>query len=46
MLKPIGLIHDYECRKLEETLPIFTELLAMEVVERPPKQTVLKHPRQ
>jgi len=45
MLKPIGLTEGhYECRSLDETLPIFTELLALEVVERTEKQAVVKHP--
>jgi len=45
MLKPIGMTEGhYECRSLEETLPIFTELLAAEVVERSEKQAVVKHP--
>ena len=45
MLKPIGLINGhYECRFLDETLPIFTDLLALEIVERKDKQAVLKHP--
>jgi catechol-2,3-dioxygenase len=45
MLKPIGLTEGhYECRSLDETLPIFTELLAVEVVERSEKQAVVKHP--
>lgn len=45
MLKPIGLTHGhYECRALEETIPIFTELLALEVIERTPDQAILKHP--
>ena len=45
MLKPIGLIEGhYECRSLDETLPVFTDLLAMEVVERNAKQATLKHP--
>jgi catechol 2,3-dioxygenase-like lactoylglutathione lyase family enzyme len=34
----------YECRSLEETLPIFTDLLALEVVERKDKEAVVKHP--
>ena len=35
MLKTIGLIAGhYECRSLAETLPVFTDLLAMEIVER------------
>ncbi|HEY7168174.1 MAG TPA: VOC family protein [Candidatus Binatia bacterium] len=45
MLKPIGLTEGhYECRLLDETLPIFTDLLALEVVERKDKHVVLKHP--
>ena len=45
MLKPIGLTEGhYECRSLDETLPIFTDLLAAEVVERGEKKAVVKHP--
>ena len=45
MIKTTGLIAGhYECRFLEETLPVFTDLLAMEVVERKPGQAVVKHP--
>jgi Glyoxalase/Bleomycin resistance protein/Dioxygenase superfamily len=45
MLKPIGLTEGhYECRSLDETLPIFTDLLAAEVIERAEKQAVVKHP--
>ncbi|HEY2918668.1 MAG TPA: VOC family protein [Candidatus Binatia bacterium] len=45
MLKPIGLTEGhYECRSLDETLPIFTDLLAAEVIERTEKQAVVKHP--
>jgi catechol 2,3-dioxygenase-like lactoylglutathione lyase family enzyme len=45
MLKPVGLINGhYECRSLDETLPIFTDLLALEVVERKEKEAVVKHP--
>jgi hypothetical protein len=45
MLKPIGLTEGhYECRSLDETLPIFTELLALEIVERKEKEAVVKHP--
>ena len=40
MLKPIGLIEGhYECRSLDETLPVFTDLLAMEVVQRKANQS-------
>jgi catechol 2,3-dioxygenase-like lactoylglutathione lyase family enzyme len=45
MLKPTGLIAGhYECRSLDETLPVFTDLLAMDVVERKPGEAMLKHP--
>jgi len=45
MLKPIGLTHGhYECRSLAETIPVFTDLLAMTVVERGDGETVLQHP--
>ena len=45
MLKPTGLIAGhYECRALADTLPVFTDLLAMEVIERKPGEAVLKHP--
>ena len=45
MLKPIGLTEGhYECRSLDETLPIFTDLLALEIVERNDHEAILKHP--
>jgi catechol 2,3-dioxygenase-like lactoylglutathione lyase family enzyme len=45
MLKPLGLTHGhYECRSLGETLPVFTDLLAMQVVERTNGQAVVRHP--
>jgi Glyoxalase/Bleomycin resistance protein/Dioxygenase superfamily len=45
MIKPIGLTEGhYECRSLDETLPIFTDLLATQVIERTEKQAVVKHP--
>src|SRR5207249_11191736 len=45
MLKPVGLINGhYECRSLDETLPIFTDLLALEVMERKEKEAIVKHP--
>src|SRR2546423_13904665 len=45
MLRPIGLTHGhYECRSLDETLPVFTELLAMRVLERRNSQAVVQHP--
>jgi catechol 2,3-dioxygenase-like lactoylglutathione lyase family enzyme len=45
MLKTTGLIAGhYECRSLDETLPVFTDLLAMEVIERKIGEATLKHP--
>ncbi|MEX0805062.1 MAG: VOC family protein [Candidatus Binatia bacterium] len=45
MLKTTGLISGhYECRSLAETLPVFTDLLAIEIVERHNGQATLKHP--
>ena len=45
MSKPTGLIcGHYECRSLDETLPIFTDLLALEIVERHDHLAVVKHP--
>ena len=45
MLKTTGLVAGhYECRSLDETLPVFTDLLAMEVVERKAGEATLKHP--
>ena len=45
MLKPIGLTHGhYECRRLDETLPVLTELCAMQVIERRNGEAVLQHP--
>jgi catechol-2,3-dioxygenase len=45
MLKPVGLINGhYECRSFDETLPIFTDLLALDIVERRNGEVVVKHP--
>ena len=45
IVKSTGLIAGhYECRSLSETLPVFTDLLAMEIVEREADQATLKHP--
>ncbi|HKA43557.1 MAG TPA: VOC family protein [Burkholderiales bacterium] len=45
MLNPVGLTRaHYECRSLDETLPVFTDLLAMTVIERRSGEAVLEHP--
>jgi catechol 2,3-dioxygenase-like lactoylglutathione lyase family enzyme len=45
VIKPTGLIHGHsECRYLDETLPVLTQVLALDLVERDDGQAVLKHP--
>ena len=45
LLQPESLSHGhYECRSLDETLPVFTDLLASEVVRREDGAAVVKHP--
>jgi catechol 2,3-dioxygenase-like lactoylglutathione lyase family enzyme len=45
ILKTTGLVAGhYECRSLAETLPVFTDLLAMEIVEQKPGEATLRHP--
>jgi catechol 2,3-dioxygenase-like lactoylglutathione lyase family enzyme len=45
IMRPMGITHGhYECRFLNETVPILTHLLALEVVERREKQVIIKHP--
>ena len=45
MNSPVGLVNGhFECRSLDATLPIFTDLLALEIVERQSHVAVVKHP--
>jgi len=45
MIKPVGLINGhYECRSFHETVPILTDILALEVVEKKEGELTLKHP--
>ena len=45
MLKTTGLVAGhYECRALADTLPVFTDLLALEIVEQKLGEATLKHP--
>jgi len=45
MLNPVGLTQGhYECRSLDQTVPVFTELLAMQVLERRAGQAIVQHP--
>ena len=44
ILKTTGLVAGhYECRSLAETLPVLTDLLAMEIIERTASLGTLKH---
>jgi catechol 2,3-dioxygenase-like lactoylglutathione lyase family enzyme len=45
MLKPTGLIRGhYECRSFEQTIPILSDILALEVIEDTNGGKFLKHP--
>jgi catechol 2,3-dioxygenase-like lactoylglutathione lyase family enzyme len=45
VIKPIGLTHGHtEVRFLDDTLPVLTQVLALELVERRDREAVLKHP--
>ena len=45
MIKPIGLINGhYECRSFKQTVPILTDLLALEVVDETHGEITVKHP--
>ena len=45
VIKPIGLVHGHtEVRFLDDTIPVLTQVLALEVIERCDHEAVLKHP--
>ena len=45
VLKPTGLVHGHaEVRFLNDTLPVLTQVLALELLERRDHEAVLKHP--
>ncbi|HKY07965.1 MAG TPA: VOC family protein [Candidatus Binatia bacterium] len=45
VIRPTGLIHGHsECRYLDETIPVLTQVLALDLIERADGQAVLKHP--
>jgi len=45
VIQPTGLIHGHsECRYLDETIPVLTRVLALDLLERQNGQAVLKHP--
>ena len=45
VLQPTGLVHGHsECRDLDETIPVLTKVLALDLIERRDHEAVLKHP--
>lgn len=45
VIHPTGLIHGHsECRYLDETIPVLTQVLALELLERNHGEAILKHP--
>jgi catechol 2,3-dioxygenase-like lactoylglutathione lyase family enzyme len=45
VIKPTGLIHGHgECRFLDETIPVLTAVLALDVIDRRDRVAILKHP--
>src|SRR5258706_6641659 len=45
VIKPTGLVHGHsEVRFLNDTLPVLTQVLALELVERRDHEATLKHP--
>jgi catechol 2,3-dioxygenase-like lactoylglutathione lyase family enzyme len=44
-VRPTGLVHGHsECRYLDETMPVLTQVLALELIERKKDHAILKHP--
>jgi len=45
LIRPTGLIYGHsECRYLDESLPVLTAVLALDLIERHDDQAILKHP--
>jgi catechol 2,3-dioxygenase-like lactoylglutathione lyase family enzyme len=45
VIQPTGIVHGHsECRYLDETIPVLTRVLALDLIERQDGQAVLKHP--
>jgi catechol 2,3-dioxygenase-like lactoylglutathione lyase family enzyme len=45
VIQPTGLIHGHcECRYLDESIPVLSSVLALDVLARDDRQAVLKHP--
>src|SRR5207302_10346849 len=45
VIQPTGLVHGHgECRYLDETIPVLSHILALELVDRRDGEATLKHP--
>jgi len=45
LIQPTGLVHGHsECRYLNETIPVLTQVLALDLIERRGDEAVLRHP--
>jgi len=45
VIQPTGLVHGHsECRYLDETVPVLTRVLALDLIDRQNGQATLKHP--
>jgi len=45
IIQPTGLIHGHsECRYIDETIPVLTQVLALDLIERNNSQAILQHP--
>jgi catechol 2,3-dioxygenase-like lactoylglutathione lyase family enzyme len=45
VIQPTGLVHGHsECRFLDETIPVLTHVLALELIDRRDRRATLKHP--
>jgi catechol 2,3-dioxygenase-like lactoylglutathione lyase family enzyme len=45
VIQPTGLVHGHsECRDLDETIPVLSHVLALELIDRGDGEAVLKHP--
>ena len=45
VIQPTGLVHGHsECRYLDETIPVLSHILALELIDRRDDQATMKHP--
>jgi hypothetical protein len=45
VIQPTGLVHGHsECRYLDETIPVLSHVLALELIDRRDDQATMKHP--